>query len=233
MSQALSQAASEAASEAPARTQDTPVDAPASSGPPANGHGVAFSEAVSSRTAATAEAALRSVSGGLQAATRRIDDERADWIRFLERTELPDVRGDDPIAELAVRVHREADFWRSVAVRAMRPGASRTIALGATLVGLSGGLFLAALGGLRGLFGTDATAGQLWAAAGALALGVALALAAAAWLDRVASRAASDALARADQAEKRLQRIAALLALRRADPEAFRAALERLERAAS
>ncbi|AKF05790.1 hypothetical protein [Sandaracinus amylolyticus] len=185
---------------------------------------------VGSRTAATAEAALRSVSGGLQEATRRFDAEREDWQRFLARSELPDVRGEDPIAELAVRVDREADFWRSVAVRAMRPGASRSIAIGATLVGLTGGLGLSLLGGIRGLFGTDATAGQLWAAAGALALGVALALAAAAWLDRTAARAAGEALARADAAEKRLQRIAALLALRRADASAFRDALERLER---
>lgn len=221
-------------SEAAARTQDATGEAPAPAREPAaNGHGTPLADAVSSRTAATAEAALRSVSGGLQAASERIDAERAEWQRFLERSDLPDVRGDDPIAELAARVDREADLWRSVAIRAMRPGASRSIVIGATLVGLSGGLGLAALGGLRGLFGTDASAGQLWAAAAALGLGVGLAIAAAAWLDRSASRAAAEALARSDAAEKRLQRIAALLALRRADPGAFKDALERLERASS
>lgn len=173
---------------------------------------------------------MRSVRGGLREASRHLEATRAEWERVAAGSELPDVHGEDPIADLAIRLDREADFWRGFAMRALRPGAARSIAILASLVGLSGGVGLAALAGLRGLLGADATAAHLWAGGGVLALSVALALVAAAWLERTSARAASDALGRADAAERRLQRIAAILALRSADEGAFRDALTRLER---
>jgi hypothetical protein len=70
-----------------------------------------------------------------------------------------------------------------------------------------------------------------------VSVGALLVLAAAFALGRASTRiraglamGAREALARADLAEARLHRVAALLELRRADPEAFRTALRELEK---
>jgi hypothetical protein len=134
------------------------------------------------------------------------------------------------MADLAVRLDREASFWRAFALRQMKPGVPQLVAIIAAGIGLFGGASLAALGGLRVLFGTATSAPILWASAGALAAGVALAVLAAWWLHRTSARAASEALARADSAERRLARVAAILALRSADDAAYKDALVRLEK---
>jgi len=185
---------------------------------------------MASRGAAAAGVALESVRGSLAEASRRIEAERADWDRVAERAALPDVRAEDPIGDLAARLDREADFWRALAIRASRPGAPRAITLVAAALSLVGGAGLVGLGALGSLVGATATAPHLWAAAGGLAVGVALSVAACAWVDQVSRRTAAEALGRATDAERRLARVAAILALRSADATAYKDALARLER---
>jgi hypothetical protein len=185
---------------------------------------------VASHSVAAAEAALRGVRGSIDEAQKRFDAERADWERLIAGSALPPLGADDPVGHLAARIEREADFWRAFGIRAMRPGTSRAIAAASALVGIVGGLGIATIGALGGLLGLAASAAHLWAAAGALGVGSAVAMTTAVWLDRASARSAREALGRADEAERRLQRAATLLALRRSDETAYREALVRFER---
>ncbi len=195
--------------------------------PPPPPKSVESAEVFASRTVAVASEVADRFRSRLAEARER---QRVDWERVVTSAKLPSVQTGDSIADLAVRLENEADFWRTFALRTTKPGAAQWIASASALLGLSGGLGIALLGGLRGLFGTDASAAVLWAAAGALAVGVVLALLAATWLHRGAAKAAHAALARADESERRLSRVAAILALRHADETAYREALVRLER---
>ena len=179
--------------------------------------------------AATA-AVLEGVRGGLDGAASGIARDRAAWDSVEHDARLPEVGGQDPVFDLALRLDREADFWRSFAVMRLRPGLPRALAAAAAVVGLGAGASLGVLGGVRGLVSDGSSSAVLMAAALAVAAGVAGALLAAAWLHTGAVSAARDALARAEQAERRLQRVVAVLALRQTSEAAYLDALIRLER---
>jgi hypothetical protein len=180
-----------------------------------------------SRSIAFAEAFTDRMRTSLEEAKRSLKRRRADWDRVVSLASLTAVEPKDPVADLATRLDREALFWRTLALSHMKPGVPRYLAMGAAALGLGGGSALTALAGLRAFFSTNALPAGAWTAILALAVSVALVLAAATWLQRTTNRAAADALARGDAAERRLHEVAALLALRNSDEKAFRDAVQR------
>jgi hypothetical protein len=192
--------------------------------------GAEAAEVVASRSVAVGQAAMRGVKTGFETAKSAIEKNRAEWDRIAEGAHLPAVGAAEPLADLAARLDSDASLWRAFALRSMKPGAAQLIAIATAVIGIAGGTSLALLGGLRGLLGSATSAPVLWASAGALVLGGAIALFAAWWLHRTSMRSALEALSRADQAERRLERAAVVLAMRRTDEAAYRDALLRFEK---
>jgi hypothetical protein len=182
---------------------------------------------VAGRVGAAMESGVSSVERALADPTGALTGE------LLAQADLPELGGDDPLASLALRLDREADLWRGVAMRQFARAAwmERLSMIGA-LISVVGVLLLAAIAGFRALFSAD-HAGQ---AAVLVAVGALLSLSGMLALGRVSARvragqveAAREALERADLAEARLHRLAALLSMRNADAEAYKAALRELE----
>jgi len=182
------------------------------------------------RTETRGKQALASAVTAAREAERRMQDEAKAWDARAEEAALPDVGGADPIVDLAVRIDREADYWRTFAVRNMRPGAARNLAVAGAALALASGLALGTLATLAAVLGSDGPAeASLSTAAGvALCAFVACVLGVVSEQGRV--RAAREALARADHAERRLERVAAILALKSASEAKYVEALTRLER---
>jgi len=180
-----------------------------------------------SRSLQVAQTINDRVRTGLDDARRSLKRRRAEWDKVVAGASLSAIKANDPIADLAARLDREASFWRSLALSHVKPAAPRYLAMSAAGLGLVGGAVLTALASLRGLFSSSPLPGAEWAAIVALAVGVALTLAAATWLQRSTNRASAEALSRGDAAERRLHEVAALLALRHADEKAYRDALMR------
>ncbi len=150
---------------------------------------------------------------------------------LIEGTDLPELADGDALSALARRLDRDSDLMRNIALRELTRAAWSdriaqtfavltaigTVALGVVAV-------LALLGS-----GEHATGRALIVAAATLALvaGGALVWIVARSGARRASTLATESLARAHQAELRLERVAHLLALREADPKAFKAALSK------
>lgn len=159
---------------------------------------------------------------------------------LLRQADLPELDGGNPMSSLGLRLDREADLWRSVAMRQLARAAwMDRIAISTSVVSMVGVMVLAAIAAFRALFVSASSA-----ALAIQGLGVALLLLVGALLVLVGSwrltRAAAqiragqiavarEALARADVGELRLQRLAVLLETRGADPESYRAALRQLE----
>ncbi|MFO0682401.1 MAG: hypothetical protein U0234_10135 [Sandaracinus sp.] len=183
-----------------------------------------------SATLRRSRSALENVRGGLREAGRRLDDEARLWDAQAEAAALPAIGNEAPLATLAARVDRESAYWRSFAVRNLRPGAARNIAIAGAALALTAGLALGLLATLATLLGSGTVAaGALWAAGGvttcalvATMLGV--------LSERGRVMAAREALARADHAERRLERIVAILALEDVSGAKYADALARLER---
>lgn len=164
----------------------------------------------------------------------REDDAGAIAAELFTQADLPELppHGDALVA-LGRRLDREADFWRSVAMRQLaraawmeRLGVSGSVAL------LIGAVVLASIAGFRALF---ATKSGTWTAV-LVGVGIAVLLLAALAVGRIASRlrqgqleAGRDAMVRADLAEVRLHRVALLMELRNAGKDGFIAALSELE----
>lgn len=186
---------------------------------------------VASRSARAAQVALGSMQGGLRDAKLRLAEEQAAWDRVAQASALPGLAGPDAMASLAERLDRESAFWRGFAIDRMRPAAPRAIAVAGAAIGALGAAALGTAAAIGALFGSGASAASLAAGGAALAIGVLTALACAAWLDRTATRATNEALARADRAERTLHRVAAILALAQTgDAERHRDVLSRFER---
>lgn len=178
-----------------------------------------------------AEKSAAAVRGGLAAAGKQIAADREEWARVAAESALPDVGATDPLADLAIRLDHEADFWRGFAIRSLKPGLPRALALVGAGLAVVGTVALAGVGAMRAMVGGDpAETSTLLGSATALAIGAGIAWGVAVWSERTRSHAAREALARADVAEKRLHRTAIALALRNVDTEAYREALVRLER---
>jgi hypothetical protein len=189
-----------------------------------------LSDQLVTRSRSVATAALSGARGGLREAERRLRDEEQRWDERAEAAALPDVHAKDPIDDLAIRVDRESDYWRTFAVRSLRPGAARNLAIAGAVLALASGFALGALGTLAAIFGSDGPGRS----AMFTAVGVAVCAVVACVLGVISERgrihAAREALSRADHAERRLERIAAILALKSASSAKYVEALTRLER---
>ncbi len=188
--------------------------------------------AIEGRLAPAADRAARAMRNGANTAMRALDDP-AD-AENIAGTDLPALSDEDPITTLALRLDREADLYRGLAMRQLTRAAwmDRLGAIGA-VIALLGVVVLAAIAGFRALFASD---GAPFAAL-LLAVGALLLLLGAAMLGRATARirssqaqAAREALVRSDLAEARLHRIAALLALKQIDPAHYQATIRDLER---
>ncbi len=174
--------------------------------------------------------AVSGARGGLREAERRLDDEQRRWDARAEEAALPDVHGNDPIEDLAVRIDRESDYWRTFAVRSLRPGAARNLAIAGAVLALASGLALGTLGTIAAIFGSAGPGRSSLVTAGGVAVCAVVACVLGIVSERGRILAAREALLRADHAERRLERIAAILALRAASPAKYAEALTRLER---
>lgn len=153
---------------------------------------------------------------------------------LYQSADLPALIATDPIGSLALRLDRESDLWRSLALRALARAAwADRIAQGAGVLAGIGAVALAVITGFGVLFGAGGVEGRLalmCGSLGALAVGVGLV----SWTSRGIRRAqrdlAREALLRADLAELRLHRVGMVSAQLQVDPEAGKQALARLER---
>lgn len=188
----------------------------------------------SSRAGDVTDIASR-LGAGLERATRELAAEAgSDLEGLLGEADLPEIGRDDPLAAMALRLDREADLWRRLAMRALaRSRAADRVAYLAAGVALLGAVALGVVAGLGALFGVEDPGGR----ALLVATGVATVCAGAGCvvlLTRSVRRSQGEvrraALARADLAELRLHRLGVVLALRDHDDDAARAALARLER---
>lgn len=158
---------------------------------------------------------------------------------LLRQADLPELDSGNPLSSLAIRLDRESDLWRSVAMRQLARAAwMDRIAISTSVVSLVGVMVLAAIAAFRALFASGGLVGAGQGAGVALLLLVgALLVLLGSWrLTRAAGQiragqiaVARDALSRADVGELRLQRLAVLLETRGLDPDAYRAALRQLE----
>jgi hypothetical protein len=209
-----------------------PPDDLAEAAPPGRdeGRGPDLAERGTALLTAAAERTARTVERAGAGVAQLQSEERALWTATASRADLPEIGlGEDPLRELAVRADREADFFRTMAVRHLQPGPGRLLAAVSATVALLSGMALGAAAGLRAFFGAGLgeTAGGE-AAALALVLGVAALVGG--LLEREARARAEAALARAALAERRIERLAAILAVRTLAPARLPEVVARLER---
>jgi hypothetical protein len=176
------------------------------------------------------DVAVTRMRGGLREAEQRLEEEQRDWDARAAQAALPDIGAVDPIADLAIRVDRESDYWRTFAVRNMRPGAARNLAIAGAALALSSGLAAGTLATLAAILGAEGPAVASMETAAGVALCAVVACVLGIVSERGRTMAAHHALARADHAERRLERIAAILALKSASEAKYLEALSRLER---
>ena len=75
----------------------------------------------------------------------------------------------EPLADLAVRIDREADFWRAFAIRSLRPGGPRNVAIAAAAIGVGAAVVLGVVGAFGALLGIESAGVDLLETALALA----------------------------------------------------------------
>jgi hypothetical protein len=154
---------------------------------------------------------------------------------LIEGTDLPELGERDALGALAMRLDRESDLMRNVALRELTRVAwsdriAQTVAVFAAIANL--GLAVVAVpGALVGGEHTGERALLVVAASIALFSGGLLVWIVARSGSRRAVELARETLARAHATELRLERVALLLATREADPKAFKTALARSDRA--
>lgn len=181
------------------------------------------------------EAVKGGLKRGLSGAKRALDaPSEAQVSELIEDTDLPEIgNDDDPLAALALRLDRESDLMRNVALREMtRMAWSDRIAQTIGIVGALGNVGLAVVAVLGALVGGDHAGGRavLLGTAAIIVLGGTIA----AWLvarsgSRRAMELAREALGRAERTELRLERLAFLIATRNVDPKSYKAMLARTD----
>lgn len=186
--------------------------------------------AVARRGKKALDGAVTGVRGGLRDAERRLEDEARAWDAKAEEAALPDIGGVAPMVDLAVRIDRESDYWRTFAVRNLRPGAARNLAIAGAALALASGLALGTLATLAAILGSEGPAEASMSTAAGVALCAVVACVLGVVSERGRTIAAREALTRADHAERRLERVAAILALKSASEPKYVEALTRLER---
>ena len=152
---------------------------------------------------------------------------------LVGQANLPELDAAHPMVSLAVRLDREADMWRGLALRELARAAwMDRFAVVCTTVPLVGTALLAGIAGFRALFAPEKAGLSVMLLGAATLVLTAGALGVVRAATRVRTNQAAtarEALARADLAEMRLHRVAALMALEATDPEGHRAALRGLE----
>jgi hypothetical protein len=180
------------------------------------------------------EALAAELRRGLNQASHLIATGREEHDRMIGRADLPELVGDDPVGALSLRLDREADLWRALALGEIaRATFVGRVVLTTAIFAFLGTVGLSVIGWAGAALGSGGAAARaLLVGAGVLALAVGAGIVA--WIGasiRTAhQRAARDAFARADLAELRLHRVAVVLALLRAEEGSARDALLRLER---
>jgi hypothetical protein len=180
----------------------------------------------------------RKVRAEMRRASRALDGPRGTEVEaLLADTNLPELSSENPLEALAVRIDREGDLWRNLALRELaRIAWANRVAQVVAVLALLGDAGLALVAALGALFAGDGAGPRaLLVGAGAAVLTVGALVVA--WvcgsIRRVQTRVVSEALQRADVAELRLHRIAIALAARSANPAAYADSLARLERDAT
>ena len=156
----------------------------------------------------------------------------ADLAPLLPTADLPEVAADGPLGAIAIRLDREADLHRGVALRELARVAWTTrIAQAVAVVGFVVEVLIAAAATLRGLGGgaVEGRASLFVLAALITAGGAGFVLLAATRAREVHGRLADDAARRARAVEDRLFRVGIALERARAGGREREAALERLE----
>lgn len=173
------------------------------------------------------------IGGGLRRATAALAaPASSEMDQLVGGTDLPEIAVEDALAALSVRLDREADFWRALALKAMSRAAwaDRTAQF-AAVVAVVGCAALAAITGLEAFFGAGPVRALLVVAgATSLVLGAAAAALVCSGIRRGQREISGEALARADVAEIRLHRVAVVLAIRNEDRGSLPDALKRLEK---
>ncbi len=153
---------------------------------------------------------------------------------LIEKTDLPELRDGDALIEVAARLDREADLWRNLAMRSLAQitwVGKVTRVIGFCIVGVD--LSLGVFGAFLAMFGGSGAFGRallLALAAGIATVGAGAVAALIHGTTRTQRDVARSALARADVAEARLQRVGIALAWRGGDARLYQDALVRLER---
>ncbi len=182
---------------------------------------------VTDRMGSAMRKGMGSVEHALEDPTHAMND------ALMEQADLPAIDGEDPLSSTGLRLDREADLWRSVAMRQLARAAwMDRLAITSAVVVLIGEALLASIAGFRALFASEAVG----AVSLLLGVGALLLIAGTVAISRAAGRVresqlevARGALARADLAELRLHRLAALMELRKTDRDTYLVALRGFE----
>lgn len=174
------------------------------------------------------------VRSGVGSVEKALDDPAKSLAaEMLEQAKLPEIAGEDSLASLGIRLDREADFWRGLALRQLSRAAwMERLSISSTVVLLIGVILLASIGAFRALVASDAAIHVsilLGASALLLVLGAITMQRATSKVRQGQLDVARDALERSDLSESRLHRLAALMEMRASDPEGYRKALHELE----
>ena len=159
--------------------------------------------------------------------------ENADVTALLASVDLPELASDGPLGAIALRLDREADLFRGVALRELaRVGWVSRITQTMVVAAATCGVGVAACAVVLAVFGgpVEGRIGLLLLAAavvGAAGFGVA---ASASRMRAAHTRLADDALARARAIEEKLFRVGLTMEWRSAGPTLYQDALARLER---
>ena len=157
----------------------------------------------------------------------------ADVTSLLASVDLPELASDGPLGQIALRLDREADLFRGVALRELaRIGWVERIAQTMVVTAATCELAVAVVAVVLAVFGGGAEGRLGLLALGAFIVGMAgVGVAASAARMRIAhTRLADDALARARALEERLFRVGLTMEWRSAGPTLYQDALARLER---
>ena len=154
-------------------------------------------------------AGANGVKKGLATAQARIDANERAWDARSAGTDMPAISLETPLLDLATRLDKQADFFRELAVEAMRPTVSRHVlhALAVMLTALS----IVLSTGLAWQVFTGNEHAMFLASAGVDAGSAVLAIALGLWLERTRMKVAEAALEHATRAETALERIAITL----------------------
>jgi hypothetical protein len=157
--------------------------------------------------------------------------EGAELAPLLAATDLPELPSEGPLGSIGVRLDREADLLRNVALRELaRVGWMERISLMVIIAAVISEIVVAGCATLSAMMGGDGRVG-LFALAALILAGAAGGTTFVIAKSRAAHRQlAAESLTRARKVEERIFRLALVMEWRLAGPELYQDALARLER---